>query len=106
MKKLVLAAAAIVAGASASARSVECFTGGWSFARNGAKEFAAVDLSHDWAIARPFDPNGVGNTGKLPWQGEGVYRDVRMVVADVVYLADDSLKADVVRVNGSKRSGK
>ena len=74
MRKLVLAAVAIAAGASASARTVECFNGGWSFARNGAKEFVAVDLPHDWAIAGPFDPNGDGSTGKLPWRGEGVYR--------------------------------
>ena len=33
-----------------------------------------LSLPHDWAIAGPFDPNGQGETGKLPWRGEGWYR--------------------------------
>jgi beta-galactosidase len=33
-----------------------------------------IKLPHDWAIAGPFDPLGEGNTGKLPWKGEGWYR--------------------------------
>ncbi len=33
-----------------------------------------VTLPHDWAIAGPFDPNGPGDTGKLPWEGVGWYR--------------------------------
>jgi beta-galactosidase len=33
-----------------------------------------VRLPHDWAIAGPFDPNGNGSTGKLPWRGAGWYR--------------------------------
>jgi beta-galactosidase len=35
----------------------------------------AVDLPHDWAITGPFGPmKSPGNTGKLPWRGEGWYR--------------------------------
>lgn len=34
----------------------------------------AVRLPHDWAISGPFDPNGDGHTGKLPWRGQGWYR--------------------------------
>jgi beta-galactosidase len=33
-----------------------------------------LDLPHDWAIEGPFDPNGDGSTGKLPWAGQGWYR--------------------------------
>jgi beta-galactosidase len=35
----------------------------------------SVDLPHDWAISGPFGPiDAPGNTGKLPWNGEGWYR--------------------------------
>jgi len=38
-------------------------------------EWEAVDLPHDWAISGPFGPlKSRGNTGKLPWKGEGWYR--------------------------------
>ena len=33
-----------------------------------------VVIPHDWAIAGPFIEGGDGNTGKLPWKGEGWYR--------------------------------
>ena len=33
-----------------------------------------VKLPHDWAITGPFNPLGEGNTGKLPWKGDGWYR--------------------------------
>ncbi|MBN1466156.1 DUF4982 domain-containing protein [candidate division KSB1 bacterium] len=34
----------------------------------------SVTIPHDWAIAGPFIADGDGNTGKLPWKGEGWYR--------------------------------
>ena len=34
----------------------------------------SVHLPHDWAISGPFDPALSGETGKLPWKGEGWYR--------------------------------
>jgi beta-galactosidase len=34
-----------------------------------------VAVPHDWAIAGPFIPGGDGSTAKLPWQGEGWYRN-------------------------------
>lgn len=37
-------------------------------------DWQTVQIPHDWAIAGPFDVNGDGNTGKLPWKGEGWYR--------------------------------
>jgi len=33
-----------------------------------------VTVPHDWAIEGPFISDGNGDTGKLPWQGEGWYR--------------------------------
>ena len=33
-----------------------------------------VSIPHDWAISGPFMLDGDGNTGKLPWKGEGWYR--------------------------------
>ncbi|MCB0475621.1 MAG: glycoside hydrolase family 2, partial [Flavobacteriaceae bacterium] len=33
-----------------------------------------VIIPHDWAISGPFMIEGDGNTGKLPWKGEGWYR--------------------------------
>ena len=33
-----------------------------------------VSIPHDWAIEGPFILDGDGNTGKLPWKGEGWYR--------------------------------
>ncbi|MCB0843264.1 MAG: glycoside hydrolase family 2, partial [Bacteroidetes bacterium] len=33
-----------------------------------------VAIPHDWAIGQPFIEDGDGNTGKLPWKGEGWYR--------------------------------
>jgi beta-galactosidase len=39
-----------------------------------AAGWRAVRLPHDWAITGPFDPDGDGATGKLPWRGQGWYR--------------------------------
>ena len=58
----------------------------WRFARTEATEgrflapdfddstWETVEVPHDWAIAGPFDPNGEGDTGRLPLKGIGVYR--------------------------------
>lgn len=64
--------AASLVACAASARTVTSFNDGWSFAKAGAAP-QPVDLPHDWAIAGPFDPKGNGDTGKLPWRGEGTY---------------------------------
>ncbi|MBA7539756.1 hypothetical protein ES705_32041 [subsurface metagenome] len=57
---------------------------GWKFSK-GHNELAYqkifddsdwqnVNIPHDWAIEGPFIISGDGNTGKLPWKGEGWYR--------------------------------
>ena len=39
----------------------------------GELDWEVVDIPHDWSISSPFDLNGDGNTGKLPWKDEGWY---------------------------------
>lgn len=39
-----------------------------------ATSWQSVNIPHDWAIGEPFMIDGDGNTGKLPWKGEGWYR--------------------------------
>ena len=56
-----------------AARNVALFNDGWEFSRD-KKNWQAVEVPHDWAIAGPFDPKGDHNTGKLPWKGIGFYR--------------------------------
>lgn len=58
---------------SAVAREIADFHDGWLFAREDGR-FSPVSIPHDWAIAGPFNPDTIGKTGKLPWQGAGTYR--------------------------------
>ena len=75
LTKMALAACAAFGAANVMAgRRTTSFNDGWEFSRDGGKTFAPVAVPHDWAIEGPFDPNGDGNTGKLPWKGEGLYR--------------------------------
>ncbi len=88
---------------------------GWKFA-NGHHELAYradfddsrwqdITLPHDWAIAGPFIPDGDGSTGKLPWKGEGWYRNRLSIDAGnagkTIYLVFDGVMAfPEVYVNG------
>ena len=57
---------------------------GWTFASGNHPDAIQTDfddsgwekvvIPHDWAIVQDFIPDGDGNTGKLPWKGEGWYR--------------------------------
>ena len=85
MDRLMLALV-LLCPAGAFAQREERLAADWRFARTGSAEGAflapdfddssweAVEVPHDWAIAGPFDPNGEGDTGRLPWKGIGVYR--------------------------------
>jgi len=65
-------------------REYRTLTEGWKFVKldvSDAEKVAFDDTSwknvsipHDWAITGPFIKNGNGDTGKLPWKGEGWYR--------------------------------
>ena len=64
-----------------------------------------VRIPHDWAITGPFDPNGNGGTGKLPWQGDGWYRKTFDAKDEdqgkVVYIKFDGIMSSPkIYVNG------
>ncbi|MCQ2393204.1 MAG: DUF4982 domain-containing protein [Kiritimatiellae bacterium] len=113
-----------------NARTVTSLSGeGWKFTRDtteqGTLEAApakfndagwdAVEVPHDWAIAGPFDPEGAGSTGKLPWKGVGWYRrsfDVtpglyaKVQNGAALWLEFDGVMADAkVYVNGHPAGG-
>jgi len=64
-----------------------------------------VRLPHDWAIAGPFDPEGDGSTGKLPWRDIGWYRktftlDSKYAGRRVYFDFDGVMAFPKVYVNG------
>ncbi len=102
-------------GIAFAQREVSDFDRDWRFTKgeqpDGAKQlnfddsgWQAVRLPHDWAIAGPFDPNGNGNTGKLPWQGVGWYRKIftpKAAAGQRIYFDFDGVMASPkVYVNG------
>jgi len=89
MKKLtiVLGLALALAGCDEEkARNSVSLCGEWKFSKDATAKMDAsgedfddtawqtVEVPHDWAISGPFDPEGNGSTGKLPWCGVGWYR--------------------------------
>jgi beta-galactosidase len=70
---------------STQAREVITLQAGWKFFKGHSEtawqvkfddsKWKQVTIPHDWAITGPFIPDGDGNTGKLPWKGEGWYRN-------------------------------
>jgi beta-galactosidase len=96
-------------------RSEEVLQRGWKFTKGNPKNAAATSFNdaewenvlipHDWAISGPFIKDGDGNTGKLPWKGEGWYRrnlEIASASADKkIYLLFDGVMAfPEVYVNG------
>jgi beta-galactosidase len=91
---------------------------GWKFSKGDLPESAqpgyddssweSVDLPHDWAISGPFAPlKSPGNTGKLPWQGEGWYRKSFDLPADaegkrLQFIFDGIMANPSVYLNGEK----
>ncbi|MBM3420853.1 MAG: glycoside hydrolase family 2 protein [Bacteroidetes bacterium] len=88
---------------------------GWRFSKGaspGASDpqfddsgWQQVPVPHDWAIAGPFIKDGDGNTGKLPWKGEGWYRRQLEIPEEYagrrIYLLFDGVMAfPAVYVNG------
>jgi beta-galactosidase len=69
-----------------------------------------VTVPHDWAIKGPFNVEELGNTGKLPWKGEGWYRKTFTVdAADqgkiVYFLFDGIMSSPKVYINGKLAGG-
>jgi len=104
----------------ATAQEVITLQTGWKFAKgqNGnafQKEFddsswRSVTVPHDWGIEGPVIDDGDGNTGKLPWKGEGWYRKTMDIPVSysgkvVCLLFDGVMAYPEVFVNG-KKAGK
>ena len=91
---------------------------GWKFSKGSHEDafnpgfddssWESVDLPHDWAISGPFGaPNEAGNTGKLPWKGEGWYRktftlETKDQGKQLQFLFDGVMASPVVYLNGEK----
>jgi len=100
---------------SLAAQNIITLRSDWKFAK-GANDNACrvgfddskwqdVTIPHDWAISGPFIPDGDGNTGKLPWKGEGWYRSTLPISKDyegkkVFLLFDGILSFPQIYVNG------
>jgi beta-galactosidase len=91
------------------------FNNGWKFTKGNPGNAEAVGFNdtawervavpHDWAITGPFNENEPGNTGKLPWKGEGWYRKVFDIKAEdqgkVIYIKFDGvMSSPKIFVNG------
>lgn len=91
------------------------FNKDWRFTKGNPEKAEAVNFDdsswksvtvpHDWAIQGPFDENGNGGTGKLPWQGEGWYRKTFDVKAEdhgkVFYIKFDGIMSSPkIYING------
>ena len=80
---------------------------GWKFFKGSVDNASQVDFNdsdwrdvvipHDWAVGEPFIVDGDGNTGKLPWKGEGWYRKSLNIPAEYrdkrIYLLFDGIMA-------------
>src|SRR5512138_3362948 len=112
---IIMALAVTLAG-SINARDVTTLQTGWKFSKGSFEnasqlnfddsKWQAVSVPHDWAIAGPVLADGDGNTGKLPWRGEGWYRRTLDIPASYngksVYLVFDGImSAPEVYVNGN-----
>ena len=115
---LVLLVSALLPGpvtSQTSPREAVTLQSGWRFAQGDQPQahlpgfddgdWAEVQVPHDWAIGGPFVRDGDGNTGKLPWRGQGWYRRALEVPAawagKRVYLVFDGVMAfPRVWVNG------
>jgi beta-galactosidase len=106
--KLVLILVIILnAFSTAPARETILLQTNWKFAKgnftNAFKvnfddsQWQNVSIPHDWAISGPTIVDGDGNTGKLPWKGEGWYRKRLDIPASYaskrIYLLFDGIMA-------------
>jgi beta-galactosidase len=105
---------------SAQERTVTILKNGWKFQLGNTQnahaekfddtKWQSVSVPHDWAISGPFIPDGDGNTGKLPWKGEGWYR-LKFSTPETdtekrfILLFDGVMTQPKVYVNGQKAGG-
>ncbi|MEI6138170.1 MAG: glycoside hydrolase family 2 TIM barrel-domain containing protein [Mariniphaga sp.] len=97
------------------AREVVTLQTGWKFSKGNIanasqlkfddSKWQNVNIPHDWAIGEPTVIDGDGNTGKLPWKGEGWYRRNLEIQANYtgknIYLIFDGIMSQPeVFING------
>jgi beta-galactosidase len=88
---------------------------GWKFSKGSndkayLKDFddsrwRDIIIPHDWGIEGPVTEDGDGDTGKLPWKGEGWYRKSILIPAvysekEIVLLFDGVMSSPEVYING------
>ena len=88
---------------------------GWKFSKGNFEKASQlkfddskwqdVTIPHDWAIAEPTVVDGDGNTGKLPWKGEGWYRKSLEIPAsysgkNIILIFDGIMSKPEVYLNG------
>jgi len=96
-------------------REVVTLQTGWKFSKGNFEKAAQikfddskwqdVTIPHDWAIAEPTVVDGDGNTGKLPWKGEGWYRKTLDIPAgysgkNIILIFDGIMSKPEVYLNG------
>ncbi len=104
-------------GTAAQQRSVTELQTGWKFQKgqiNAAhlpsfddSNWREVHMPHDWGVDGGFISDGDGNTGKLPWKGQGWYRKSLNIPSTernrIVYLLFDGIMAfPTIYINGIK----
>lgn len=103
-----------------NAREVITLSSDWKFSK-GHNENAqllqfndslwqSISIPYDWAISEPIVLDGDGNTGKLPWKGEGWYRKYIKIPTwyaqkNIYLLFDGVMSFPTVYING-KLAGK
>ena len=96
-------------------REIITLQSGWKFSKGNIPnaqqpkfddaKWQQVTVPHDWAIEGPTIVDGAGNTGKLPWKGEGWYRRALDIPAayegkNIILIFDGIMAMPEVYVNG------
>ncbi len=120
LRYALILALSIISATGSYAREATTLQTGWKFSKGSFEnaslpnfddsKWQTVSVPHDWAISGPVMIDGDGNTGKLPWRGEGWYRRNLEIPANYngknVYLVFDGImSAPEVYING-KLAGK
>ena len=84
------------------------FNEGWTFCKDGKER--VLNLPHDWGVEGEFRQEYPGETGKLAWWGEAVYRKTLQVneeeLAGRIYLEVDGAFSNArVDINGERAGG-
>ena len=110
--KRTIACVALLMGACLSASAQPAgrvpFNEGWTFEKDG--ESRVLDLPHDWGVEGPFRQIYPGETGKLEWWGEAVYRKNLEITGedlqkDIDLEIDGAMSHATVTVNGTEVGG-